>query len=65
MTQIKLFMERTPNFEEFEKKVNDFLQENEGRIEVRDIKYTAEHPNPTKVNSWMIWTAVVIYETIK
>lgn len=38
MTQIKLFMDKTPDMESFEKKVNDFLKENDGKIQVRDIK---------------------------
>ncbi len=49
MTQIKLFMDRTPDMESFEKKVNDFLKENEEKIVVRDIKYTAESPNPNTI----------------
>ena len=64
MTQIKLFMDKTPDMESFEKKVNDFLKENDGKIQVRDIKFTAESPN-TNSPSWKIWTAMVIYETSK
>lgn len=55
-------MDRTPNMEAFEKKVNDFLKENEGKIQVRDIKYTAESPNPNN-SVWKNWTAMVIYDT--
>lgn len=64
MTQIKLFMDRTPDMESFEKKVNDFLKENDGTIQVRDIKYTAEAPNPNN-SVWKNWTAMVIFETNK
>ena len=46
MTQIKLFMDKTPYMEQFEEKVNNFLQENEDKIIVKEIKYTAETPNP-------------------
>ena len=55
-------MYRTPDMEAFEKKVNDFLKENEGKIQVRDIKYTAESPNPND-SVLKNWTAMVIYET--
>ena len=48
--------------EAFEKKVNDFLKDNEGKIQVRDIKYTAESPNPND-SVLKNWTAMVIYET--
>lgn len=50
--------------ESFEKKVNDFLKENDGTIQVRDIKYTAEAPNPNN-SVWKNWTAMVIFETNK
>ena len=62
MTQIKIFVDRTSEMESFEMKVNDFLKENEGKIQVRDIKYTAESPNPNNP-VWKNWTALVIYET--
>lgn len=62
MTQITFFMYRTPDMEAFEKKVNDFLKDNEGKIQVRDIKYTAESPNPND-SVLKNWTAMVIYET--
>ncbi len=62
MTQIKLFNARTPKLEEMEKKVNDFLAENDGKITVRDIKYTG---NPFENNNvWVSWTAMVVYDTI-
>ena len=50
MTQIKLFMDKTPDMESFEKKVNEFLKENEGKIQVRDIKYTAEPVNAQRLS---------------
>ena len=61
MTQIKLFLDKTPEMEKFEKKVNDFLKENDGKIEVRDIKYTIEDPNPNN-KAWLSWTAMVVYD---
>ena len=60
MTQIKLFMDHTPEMEKFEKKVNDFLKDNDGKIEVRDIKYTAESPNPNN-SKFKTWTAMIVY----
>ena len=30
MTQIKLFSEKTPDMEKFEKRINEFLKENDG-----------------------------------
>ena len=57
-------MDRTPDMAAFEKKVNDFLKDNEGKIQVRDIKYTAESPNPNN-SVWKNWTAMVIYDTCK
>ena len=64
MTQIKFFIDKTPDMESFEKKVNDFLKENEGKIVVRDIKYSAESSNPNN-SVWKNWTAMVIFETNK
>ena len=62
MTQIKLFNARTPKIEEMEKKVNDFLAENDGKITVRDIKYTGD---PSENNNvWVSWTAMVVYDTL-
>ena len=62
MTQIKIFAEKTPEMEKIENQVNDFLKENDGKIIVKDIKYTAESPNQGNA-IWKIWTAMVIYET--
>ena len=61
MTQIKLFTDTTPNMEKFELQVNKFLQENEGKIIVKDIKLTAESPNPGN-HTWKSWAVMVIYE---
>lgn len=61
MIQIKLFLEKTPDLEKFESKVNAFLKENADKIIVKDIKYTAESPNPNN-SVWKAWTAMVIYE---
>ena len=62
MTQIKLFAEKTPEMEKFETKVNAFLKENDGKISIKDIKYTADSPNPNN-SVWKNWTVMVIYET--
>ena len=61
MIQIKLFRDHTPDSEKFEKLVNNFLCEHKDKIVVRDIKYTAEYPNPHN-SAWQNWTAMVIYE---
>lgn len=63
MVQIKLFRDRTPELERFEKQVNNFLCEHKDKIVVRDIKYTAEYPNPHN-SAWQNWTAMVIYEVV-
>ena len=62
MTQIKLFTEKTPELEKIEKQINAFLKDNDGKILVKDIKYTAESPNPNN-SVWKNWTVMVIYET--
>ncbi len=62
MTQIKLFVEKTPEMEKIEKQINAFLKENDGKILVKDIKFTAESPNPNN-SVWKNWTVMVIYET--
>ena len=59
MTQIKLFAEKTPEMEKFENKVNAFLKENDGKISIKDIKYTADSPNPNN-SVWKNWTFMVI-----
>lgn len=64
MTQIKLFMDKTPYMDKFEEKVNSFLKENEGKIVVKDIKYTSDSPNPHN-SVWKNWTAMVVYKTIE
>ena len=63
MIQIKLFRHKTPDLETFENIVNEFLRENADRIIVKDIKYTAEMPNPANT-VWALWTAMIIYETV-
>lgn len=62
MTQIKLFSEKTPDMEKFEKRINEFLKENDGNIIVKDIKYTVASPN-TSNSVWKNWTVMIIYET--
>ena len=64
MVQIKLFRDLTPELEKFEKQVNNFLCEHKDKIVVRDIKYTAEYPNPHN-SAWQNWTAMVIYEVVE
>ena len=61
MTQIKIFTETTPELEKIEKQINAFLKENDGKILVKDIKYTAESPNPNN-SVWKNWTVMIIYE---
>ena len=46
MVQIKLFRDHTPDMEKVEKQINTFLREQEGRIVVKDIKYTADYVPP-------------------
>ncbi len=64
MVQIKLFRDHTSDMEKFEQKVNNFLCEHKDKIVVRDIKYTAEYPNPHN-SAWQNWTAMVIYEVVE
>ena len=61
MIQIKLFRKKTPNLDEFEKLVNDYIAENAKLIRVVDIKYSSETVNPGNP-VWSIWSAMVIYE---
>ena len=75
MTQIKIFTETTyrskesgpnaPLTEDLQKKVNDFLTENESKIIVKDIKYSVQSPNPHQILNLNIkeWTVMVIYDT--
>ena len=73
MTQIKIFAETTysnPSDKKvmttggLEKKVNDFLAENDGKITVKDIKYSIQSPNPHQILNLNVqhWTVMVIYE---
>ena len=73
MTQIKIFAETTfsnPADKKamttggLEKKVNDFLAENDGRISVKDVKYSIQSPNPHQILNLSVqhWTVMVIYE---
>ena len=64
MVQVKLFQEKTPYLEVFEKQVNEFLQRYSKDIKVVDIRYTAESPNPQN-SVWKNWTAMLVYETEK
>ena len=72
MTQIKIFNgstyngtndPKTPTIETLTQKVNDFLAENDGKITIKDIKYTIQSPNPNNVKI-KDWTIMLIYETL-
>lgn len=47
-------------------KVNEFLSENEGKITLKDIKYTVQSPNPHQIFNLNVkeWTIMLIYETV-
>lgn len=67
MTQIKIFINtrQDANYqEELEKEVNGFLKENDGKIMVKDIKYTSNEINPHNP-LWRNWSVMVIYDMIK
>jgi hypothetical protein len=64
MVQIKLFRDHTPDMEKVEKQINTFLREQEGRIVVKDIKYTTDYVPPHN-SAWQNWTAMVIYEVVE
>lgn len=51
---------------EFENEVNAFLTENEGKITVKDIKYTTRSmtDNDGITHPDFFWTVMVIYETL-
>lgn len=64
MTQIKIFMntQEVANVQEIiEKHVNEFLKENDGKIIVKDIKYSVTEGNFSNP-IWKNWTVMVIYE---
>ena len=50
--------------ERLAEKVNDFLAENDGKITVKDIKYSIQSPNQHQVLNLNVqyWTVMVIYE---
>ena len=50
--------------EKVEKQINAFLSEHKDTIIVKDIKYTAEYPNPSN-GAWQNWTVMVIYEVVE
>ena len=61
MVQVKLFTERSNGGSApIEKKINDFLQQNEKKIVVKDIKYTAVSISDSL--TWQTWAVMVIYE---
>ena len=64
MVQIKLLRDHPPEMEKFEKLVNNFLSEHKDTIIVKDIKYTADYPNPNN-SAWQSWTVMVIYEVVE
>ena len=62
MTQIKIFMntEEEANVQEIiEEQVNEFLKENDGKIVVKDVKYTS---TDTGNCLWRNWTVMVVYD---
>ena len=64
MTQIKIFINSNHEanaHEKLEKQVNDFLVENDGKIIVKDIKYSVTEGNFDNP-IWKNWTVMVIYE---
>lgn len=75
MTQIKIFSGTTyegsgvgpsaPTIESLTQKVNEFLAENDGKITIKDIKYTIQSPNPHQELNLDVkeWTIMLIYET--
>jgi len=75
MTQIKIFNETTfegsgvstsaPTIDSLTQKVNKFLAENDGKITIKDIKYTVQSPNPHQILNLdvKVWTIMLIYET--
>ena len=44
-----------------EKQVNEFLKENDGKIAVKDIKYTSTDKGNCL---WRNWTVMVIYDLL-
>ena len=54
MTQVKIFLRS--DVKQLESEVNKFLEENDGQINVKDIKYTG---------SVGYYSAMIIYETIR
>lgn len=76
MTQIKIFTETTfrskeagpnaPLTDDLQKKVNDFLAENDGKIVVKDIKFTIQSPNPHQILNLNVkrWTIMIIYDSL-
>ena len=75
MTQIKIFNETTyegsavgpsaPTIDTLTQKVNEFLADNDGKITIKDIKYTIQSPNPHQILNLSVkkWTIMLIYET--
>ncbi len=75
MTQIKIFSETTyqgtkspdaMTIEALTSRVNEFLSDNDGKITLKDIKYTVQSPNPHQVLNLNVkeWTIMLIYETV-
>lgn len=75
MTQIKIFNETTyegsgvspsaPTVDSLTQNVNKFLAENDGKITIKDIKYSVQSPNPHQILNLdvKVWTIMLIYET--
>ena len=75
MTQIKIFSETTyqgtkspdaMTIEALTSRINEFLSDNDGKITLKDIKYTVQSPNPHQVLNLNVkeWTIMLIYETV-
>lgn len=75
MTQIKIFSETTyqgtkspdaMTIEALTSRVNEFLSDNDGKITLKDVKYTVQSPNPHQVLNLNVkeWTIMLIYETV-
>lgn len=65
MTQVKMFIKESPSDNPIEKQVNDFLEENDGKITVKDVKYDVMWPCRVRNSEWLFWTALVLYDVIE
>ena len=63
MTKIQLFKKKVYQLEDFQKEVNEFLKTNDGKIVVRDIKYTCENTGASS-NDWALWSVMIWYDEV-